>query len=325
MKRIGNLYEKIISIENLKLADEHARKGKLKTYGVNKHDKNREENIISLHKMLKNKSYKTSKYKTFKIYEPKEREIFQLPYFPDRIVHHAIMNILEPIWRSVFTANTYSCIKGRGIHATMIDVKEALKDVDNTTYCLKIDIRKYYPSINHEILKEILRRKIKCKDTLNLLYEIIDSAPGVPIGNYLSQYFANIYLAYFDHWIKEELKVKYYFRYADDMVFLHSDKIFLHNLLKKLEDYLELNLKLRLKYNYQLFPIDKRGLDFIGFVFFHTHTKIRKGIKINFIRRVNKIKDWRLSLIEFRKQLCGWLGWVKYSNSRNLIKKYIKV
>ena len=323
MKRISNLYEKIISIENLQLADKNARKGKLKTYGVKKHDKNKENNILLLHEILKDKSYKTSKYKTFKIFEPKEREIFQLPYFPDRIVHHAIMNILEPIWRSIFTSDTYSCIKGRGIHATMNSTKKSLKDVENTTYCLKIDIRKYYPSINHEILKKLLRKKIKCKDTLNLLYEIIDSAPGVPIGNYLSQYFANIYLAYFDHFIKEILGVKYYFRYADDMVFLHSDKVFLHKLLIKVKDYLELNLKLKLKYNYQIFPTDKRGIDFVGFVFFHTHTKIRKGIKINFIKRINKIKNLNLSLAEYKKQICGWFGWVKYTNSKHFINKYI--
>ena len=108
MKRIGNLYEKIISLDNLRLADEKARRGKLRSYGVLLHDKNREANILALHETLKNRTFKNSEYSTFTIYEPKERIIFRLPYYPDRILHHAIMNILEPIWVSVFTKDTYS-------------------------------------------------------------------------------------------------------------------------------------------------------------------------------------------------------------------------
>lgn len=114
MKRIGNLYEKVCSIENLQLADEKARKGKLRTYGVIEHDKNREDNLLKLRETLLNGTFHTSKYDVFTIYEPKEREIYRLPYFPDRILHHAIMNVLEPIWVSTFTADTYSCIKNRG-------------------------------------------------------------------------------------------------------------------------------------------------------------------------------------------------------------------
>lgn len=176
MKRLGNLYEKIISLENLRLADEKARRGKANTYGVRFHDRNREANIIALHEMLRTKSFRNSEYETFTIFEPKEREIFRLPYYPDRILHHAIMNVLEPIWVSIFTTDTYSCIKKRGIHGAMRKVKQAMKDRENTRYCLKIDIRKFYPSIDHDVLKSIVRKKIKCKDTLWLLDEIIDSA-----------------------------------------------------------------------------------------------------------------------------------------------------
>lgn len=114
MKRIGNLYNKIISIENLELADLKAQKGKSRQYGVKVHNSNKQDNILKLHELLKNNKYKTSNYSTFKIFEPKERDIFRLPYYPDRIVHHAIMNVLEPIFVSSFTADTYSCIKGRG-------------------------------------------------------------------------------------------------------------------------------------------------------------------------------------------------------------------
>ena len=135
------------------------------------------------------------------------------------------MNILEPIWINIFTKDTYSCIKNRGIHKLVNNLKKVLKsDPEGTKYCLKLDIKKFYPSINHDILKEIIRYKIKDEELLQVLDEIIDSAEGVPIGNYLSQFFANLYLAYFDHWIKEVLKVKYYFRYCDDITILGSNK-----------------------------------------------------------------------------------------------------
>jgi retron-type reverse transcriptase len=238
MKRINHLYPKIYSIENLELADAIARKGKSRQPGVISHDKHSGDNIRALHLMLKDKTYRTSQYTTFTIFEPKERLIFRLPYFPDRITHHAVMNILEPVFVSVFTADTYSCIKGRGIHAAAKAVKRALSDVENTRYCLKMDVRKFYPNIDHDTLKGLLRRKIKDADLLWLIDEIIDSTDGLPIGNYLSQYLANFYLAYFDHWLKEVKRVKYYFRYADDMVILAADKPYLHGLLSDIREYL---------------------------------------------------------------------------------------
>lgn len=330
MKRINNLYKKIISIDNLRLADKKARRGKFNNYGVKMFDKNKKENLIKLHESLKNKAFRTSEYSIFTVHDPKEREIYRLPYYPDRIVHHAIMNILEPIWVSVFTSDTYSCIKGRGINGAMNGVKKVLRDIENTTYCLKIDIKKFYPSINHNVLKQIIRRKIKCKDTLWLLDEIIDSTDGVPIGNYLSQYFANLTLAYFDHWIKEVKKVKYYFRYADDMVFLSNNKNKLRSLLLDIKEYLK-TLKLELKGNEQIFPISEnrydkngRGLDFIGFVFYHKQTSIRKRIKKKFCRKASLLKNRYVSPNDYKRYLCGWKGWTKYSNSRNLIRKIIK-
>lgn len=270
MKRINNLYEQICSVENIIKADNVARRGKRKQRGVVEHDKNLESNINLLHELLKNKTYKTSEYTTFTIFEPKERLIFKLPYFPDRITHHAIMNILEPIFLSTFTKDTYSCIKGRCIHAAANAVKRALGDEENTKYCLKLDIKKFYPSVDNNILKQLLRRKFKDNDLLWLLDEIINSTNGLPIGNYLSQYLANFYLTYFDHWIKENLKVKYYFRYADDIVILHSDKQHLHCCLSEIKKYLDVNLKLQVKENHQIFPVEKRGIDFVGYVFYHS-------------------------------------------------------
>lgn len=328
MKRIGNIFERIISLENLRLADEKARKGKLRSYGVKLHDKKREANLIALHESLKNGTFKTSKYHIFTIYEPKERFIYRLPYYPDRILHHAIMNVLEPIWVSVFNKNTYSCIKNRGIHSCARDVRWALKqDKDGTRYCLKIDVRKFYPSIDHDVLKQVVRRKIKDKRLLALLDEIIVSVPsGVPIGNYLSQYFANLFLAYFDHWLKEEKRVKYYWRYADDIVILASNKDDLHKLLHEIRAYLRDNLKLRVKRNYQVFPVESRGIDFLGYVFYHSHTLFRKSIKQKLCRRVAKLNKRKIAPTkeQYKQQICSWWGWCKYCNSINLFNKLSK-
>lgn len=315
MKRVNNLYPLICDIDNLKLADQIARKGKAKQPGVRAHDKNREENILKLHQMLLSKTYRTSAYTTFTVHEPKEREIFRLPYFPDRIVHHAIMNILEPIFMACFTADTYSCIKGRGIHAAELAVKRSLRDEHGTQYCLKLDIRKFYPSVDHDILKALLRRKIKDADLLQLLDEIIDSAPGLPIGNYLSQYMANFYLTYFDHWIKEVKAVKHYFRYADDIVILGLDKTMLHQLLGDIRTYLQDQLKLDVKHNYQVFPVAARGIDFIGYVFYHTHTRLRKSIKKNFARIMARRPN--------RESIAAYNGWASHCNSRHLLKKLL--
>jgi retron-type reverse transcriptase len=313
------------------LADVKAREKKQHSYGVKIHDKNREENILRLHEQLKNHTFVNSPYTTFTIHEPKERIIYRLPYYPDRILHHAVMNVLEPIWVSIFTRDTYSCIKKRGIHGAMRGVKRAMKDAEETRYCLKIDIRKFYPSIDHEVLKQIVRRKIKCKETLQLIDLIIDSADGVPIGNYLSQYFANLTLAYFDHYIKETKHVKHYFRYADDMVFFSPNKEDLHTLLVDIKAYLS-RLKLTLKGNEQIFPIAEnrsdqhgRGLDFLGFVFYHKQTLIRKRIKQNFCRKaaqLNKRKE--ISDEAYKQALCSWFGWAKYSNSKHLLQTTLK-
>lgn len=315
MKRLSNLYEKICSIENLNLADTKARKGKGFQYGVKVHDRNREENIYHLRQMLLNKTYTTSEYKTFKVYEPKEREVFCLPYFPDRITHHAIMNILEPIFISAFTKDTYSCIKGKGIHAAANAVRNDLQDVPGTRYCLKLDIKKFYPNIDHVVLKQLLRKKIKDPDLLWLLDGIIDSAPGVPIGNYLSQYFANFYLTYFDHWIKEIIKVRYYFRYADDLVFLASEKLYLHKLLGCIREYLSERLRLTIKGNYQIFPVAARGIDFVGYKFYHTHTLLRKGIKKRFARMLVSRKN--------DASIASYFGWIKHCNGNHLLKKLL--
>lgn len=327
MKRIGNIFDKICSIENLRLADEKARKGKLRSYGVRRHDRSRDLNISHLHQQLMSGTFVTSKYDIFtlKCDNGKEREIYRLPYYPDRIVHHAIMNVLEPIWVSTFTSDTYSCIQGRGIHSAVKKLKRILcTNKADTKYCLKIDVRKFYPNIDHDILKAIIRRKIKDRRLLQLLDSIIDSAPGIPIGNYLSQYFANLYLTYFDHWLKEVLMVKYYFRYADDIVILSSSKEQLRAYLRAIQDYLHTHLHLEVKGNYQIFPVDSRGIDFLGYVFFHTHTLLRKSIKQRFCKKVAVLNKSDIPEDRYKQKVCSWWGWAKYCNSINLINQLFK-
>jgi len=323
VKRISNLYQRICDPDNVRLAYDRARKGKSGQYGVQHFEKDLEANLEQIRRELADGSYVTSEYSVFTIKDPKERIIHRLP-FRDRVIHHAVMNILEDIWTSIFVSQTYSCIKGRGIHAVVRDLRSDLRDVEGTAYCLKLDIRKFYPSIDHEILKEIIRRKIKDQRLLRLLDGIIDSAPGLPIGNYLSQFFANLYLAYFDHWIKEEKGVRYYYRYADDIVILSADKASLWALFAEINTYITGRLNLQIKGNYQVFPVDTRGIDFVGYVFRHTHVLMRKSIKVRMCRKAAKLNKRNITAKQYRQSMAPWLGWAKHCNSKNLLNTIIR-
>lgn len=339
MKRYSNLYAKVVSIDNLMLADSNARRGKQNTHGVRAHDKHREDNIMALHRALKDKTFRTSAYDIFKIYEPKEREIYRLPYYPDRIVHHAAMNILEPIWMKVFTHNTYSCVKGRGIEGCARHIDSILRRHRHTPrlYCLKIDIKKYYPSIDNTILKAIVRKKIKDQELLWLLDEIIDSAKGLPIGNYLSQYLANLYLAYFMHYVNERLHADVgkpspfdAAEYADDIVIFAESKVYLHRAFRLIYRYLSDELNLEIKGNYQVFPIavnrfDRHGraLDYVGYKFYRRQKLIRTSIKRNYCRTAGRLNKRKLTPLQYKIGIAPWLGWAKHSNSRHLLKKTI--
>ena len=321
MKKWKNLFDKIVDIDNILLAHSKARKNKTSRKEVQTVDSNPRYYCEQIRQMLINGTYKTSEYTTFIIHEPKERLIFKLPYYPDRIIHHAIMNIMEPLWVNQMIPQTYSCIKNRGIHKALKDIKRDLKDVEGTKYCLKLDIRKFYPSIDHDKLKEIIRIKLVDRRLLQLLDEIIDSSDGVPIGNYLSQFFANLYLSYFDHWIKEQCGIKYYYRYADDIVMLHKDKNYLHTLYNNIYLYIN-NLKLQIKPNHQVFPVDSRGIDFVGYISYHTHIRIRKNIKKNFLKRNKLYIKWNVSYIYYRRKVGSYLGWFKHGNCFNLMNKH---
>jgi RNA-directed DNA polymerase len=317
MKRNNNLFEQICSIENIEKAFKNAKKGKSHYGEVKKINKNTSQYFNELHQILISGNFKNSKYQVItKKTGGKIRDLYKLPFYPDRIAHHCIVQILAPIWTSLFIRDTYATIPNRGVHDGVKRVKKALKnDPKNTQYCLKIDVRKYYPNVNHEILKNILERKIKCDKTIDLLSLIIDSAPGIPIGNYISQWFGNVYLAYFDHYVKEQLLVNYYFRYADDMVFLSDKKEFLHNILQDVSRYLSEQLKLEVKPDYQIFPVAARGIDFLGYRFFHNYTLVRKSIVQTFKNKTGNHKSTP------QNQPSYW-GWFKHANTFNLQKKY---
>lgn len=308
MKRVGNLYEKIYSIENLELAYKNAVKGK------KYNSKNRVKIILSIQKDLINQEYKVSKYSVFTIFDKKERIIYSLP-LRDKIIQHAILQIISPIFIRCFISQTYSCIPKRGVHKALKAVKLGLKD-KNLKYCLKIDIKKYYPSINISILKYFLRRKFKDRKLLSLLDSIIDShIQGIPIGSYISQIFGNFYLTYFDHWVKETLKIKYYYKYMDDIIILHNSKDYLHYIKDEIESYLYNVLDLKFS-KWQIFPINSRGVNFVGYVIYPTHIKIRKTIKQNFKQMLQKYPN--------KNSISSYKGWILHSNGINLWQKYIK-
>lgn len=296
------------------MALENAKKGKRHYAEVKKIESNPDKYVHDLQQMLLNKTFKTSNYETLqKVSGGKIREIHKLPFYPDRIVHHCIVQVAQDIWIKSLIRDTYSTIPGRGIHDGVRRVKSAMKDVDNTKYCLKIDINKYYPSVDHNVLKKIVRMKIKDADFLYVLDDIIDSAPGIPIGNYVSQWFGNLYLSYFDHYCKEILRCKYYYRYCDDVVILDSNKEILRDKLVKITAYLDQQLNLKVKSNHQIFPVDSRGIDFLGYRFFHGFTLVRKRI-VKMMKR--KLKN--------PKSIPSYWGWLKHADAYRLTIKYIR-
>lgn len=333
MVRFGNIYEKIYDMSNLKEAHRNARKDKLFYAEVVMVDSDPDFYLGEIQKMLMNRTYQVSPddYSVSIINDKgKSRELWKLPYFPHRIIQWAIMLQIEPIFNSVFTDFTCASLPNRGIKKAQALTVEQLKDKPGTEYCLKIDVYHFYPSINHRILKRLLRKKFKDPDLLALLDMIIDSHPpkGIPIGSYLSQYLANFYLAYFDHWLKEVLHLKNVVRYMDDMTIYHHSKAFLHWVVRKMMEYLDKFLDLTLKGNWQIFPTDTRGVDFVGYRFFHGFTLLRKKTCKRFKKAMVAIREkWEKgNRINYREwcQINSYKGWLKWCDSFRLAEKYIK-
>jgi hypothetical protein len=314
-------------MDNIILAHENARRGKKHYSEVKKVDSAPGLYLGHVQKLLRSGCFKTAAYTSMtKRCSGKIREILKLPYFPDRIVHHCIVQVLHDIWFKTFIRDTYACIPGRGIHDGVRRVQAALRDKGGTPYCLKMDVKQFYPSVDHEILKVIVRQKLKDYHVLNIIDGIIDSVDaGIPIGNYLSQHLGNLYLSGYDHWMKEHHRCKYYFRYCDDIVILGHSKPWLHQMCADTEKYLREELDLTLKANYQVFPVDVRGLDFIGYRFFRTYTLLRKSTAKNFKRRMRFIKkNWRrMPPVSVISSIMSYQGWTKYANCLHLNNCYI--
>jgi retron-type reverse transcriptase len=319
MRRHGNLFQEIIKKENIYWAYRKARKGKRWQRKVQAFEKGLDNNIENIRQSLINKTFHTSEYRMKMIHEPKEREIFILPFAPDRIVQHALMNVIEPIWDSMMIHNNYACRVGKGIHAGS---KKTMGYVRKNNYCLKCDISKFYPSVAHDILYKILQRKIKCADTLWLIKNIIYSYPGgknVPIGNYTSQWFGNMYLNELDTYVKHELKCEDYIRYCDDFCLFHSDKKVLNAMAKSIELFLFNRLKLKMS-KCDLFPVS-HGVDFLGYRHFRKYILLRKSTAKRVQKRLAKLpcmlEKGKISGEQFRSSIASTHGWLKWANTHN--------
>lgn len=323
MKRHGNLWDRVIDMDNLRAAYVLARKGKGRKEGVRRFARNAEKNLAIIRDMLITKTFRTAGYSTKTIYEPKKRTIYILPFYPDRIVQHAVMNVLEPIWDKMFIAESYACRKGKGMHKGSTKTMQYIR---RNRYCLKCDISKFYPSINHAILKEIIRRKIKDKNVLWLLDDIIDSFPGetnTPIGNFTSQWFGNMYMNELDKYVKQELGIKCYLRYCDDFLFFGNDKAELGVVADKITAFCRDKLKLKLS-KCDLFPVS-RGVDFLGYRHFPKYILLRKSTAKRAKRRIANILKrahaGKITLGQFRSTVASYLGWMRWAKTYNLRTK----
>ena len=320
MKRHGKLFEQITDLENIRKAFYDAKRGKKKKNVIRRCEDNLDAVCTEIRERLINKTFTTSPYRTMYIHVPKTRQIFDLPFYPDRIIHRALMRVLEPIWSGLFIADSYACLPGRGIHSGS---RRTMGFVRKFKYCLKMDVRKFYPSVDHDVLFAIVQKKIKCPDTLRLLKNIIYSVPdgkNVPIGNYTSQWMGNLYLNELDQFLKHEHHVKAYIRYCDDFLIFHDDKKYLGRIAKIIEDFLASKLKLSMS-KCDLFPVS-RGVDFLGYRHFPDHILLRKSTATRMKRRLRVLPallaKCRITAEQYRSTLASITGWLKWSNSRNL-------
>ncbi len=337
-KTYNHLFELVYDFEALHAAYRRARAGKRDRLEVQKFEQDLEGNLIQLQNELIWNSYKTGEYRTFSVYEPKEREVAALP-FRDRVVQHALVAVIEPIWERRFIADSYACRPSRGTHRGADRAQGMLRQVKREhgrVYVLKADISKYFASIDHAVLRMLLRRRIACRRTLGLLDQIIESANalnpksgvGLPIGNLTSQLFANIYLHELDEFVKHGLREKNYVRYMDDFIVVHHDKENLQHVRLLIEEFLQDKLKLKTNHKTQVFPvgtISGRALDFLGYRIWPTHRKLRRA-SIGRIRRTMKrlsrlYAEGRINLDRIGMSISSWLAHASHANARGLIEK----
>lgn len=320
VKKYKNLWQPFIADSNIEWAYRKAKKGKSKYNAVRYIEDHKEECLKEIKQLLIEEKFHTGEYKEKTIREPKERIIYVLPFFPDRIVQHALINILEPIFVKMFIKDSYACIENRGIHTGSLRTMEFVR---KNKFCLKMDIRKFYPSINHSVLLEIIHRKIGDRKILRLIDDIVNSIPGetnVPIGNLTSQWFGNLYMNELDTFVKHHLKIKCYLRYCDDFCLFSNDKAELNRAKYEIIKFLDEKLKLKLS-KCDLFRTSQ-GVDFLGYRHFKDYILIRKSTVKRVKKRLAKVKKYylegKMPHEKFRSVVASTHGWFKWANSHNL-------
>lgn len=344
MKRQNNLFEKIISFENILKSSKKARRGKRYKASTALFEYNLECNLLKIIEVLSNKTYVPGAYYDFHIYDPKKRIISAAPYF-DRVIHHALVNIIEPVIGKSFIYDTYACIKGRGTHKAVQRYKEFQR---KNKYVLKCDIRKYFENVDQEILLNKVKKKIKCKNTLWLVKQIIDSRQsnigieyfdgddlftplyrkkGIPMGNLTSQFFANLYLNDFDHFIKEELAARFYIRYCDDFVIFGNSRVWLNRIKLEIKKRL-ITLRLHLHENKSRVFRTTDGVDFLGYRIYPNHTRVRKSIVKKYRRKLRNMaeeyKNGNIRIPEINNSIQSWIGHVKHADCYQLRKEIFR-
>jgi len=324
MRRHGGLWHLITDIENIRLAFHKAALHKTNYKHIQKTRENLEERLENIRLALVNKTFTTSPYKEKIIYEPKQRVIYKLPFYMDRIVQWALMIHLMPIWDKMFIHDSYACREKKGIHSGSLRTMEFVR---RNKYVLKCDISKFYPSVDHDILMEIIKKKIKCPDTLWLIEDIVRSYPGgknVPIGNYTSQWFGNLYLNEVDQLVKNDFQKKYghidYLRYCDDFCLFNNDKKKLNECRELLTDFIGEKLKLKFS-KCDIFPVT-RGVDFLGYRHFDNYILLRKSTVKRVRKRLSALpylyEHKKISSEQYRSSVASTWGWLKHANSHNL-------
>lgn len=318
-------YLNLISIENLFQAWNEFKKGKRKRLDVQLFERNLEDNLFNLHLELKNKSYKHGGYESFYINDPKRRHIHKAQV-KDRIVHHLLYKYLYELFDKAFVYDSYSCRIDKGTHRGVKRLENfariVSKNYTRPCWALKLDIRKFFASVDHKILLQLLEERIKNKDILCLLSEIIKSFnyeddKGIPLGNLTSQVFANIYMNELDQFVKHKSKVKSYVRYADDFIILSDSKGYLKNLVNPISEFLKINLNLELHPKKIIFRKLNWGIDFLGYIILPYYILPRTKTKKRMLKKLTeKINDQN-----FNQSLQSYLGYLSHSNSYKLTQE----
>ncbi len=315
------IYSQITDFSNLLQSYKKAKENKTSRPYVIEYNWKLESSLIALQKELVEKTYKPGHYKTFIVHDPKERQIFAAP-FKDRIVHHALCNIIEPIFEKTFIFDSYACRKGKGTHKAVKRLQKFIRAFKNKPfYIFKGDVRHYFNSIDREILFNLIKKKISDQTALHLIEQIIYSTPGtvgVPIGNLTSQLFANIYLNELDQFVKRQLQGHFYCRYVDDFVLLKSTKEELTGNKLAIRDFLYNRLKLQLHPQKQTITPNKIGIDFVGYHIFSDHILVRQSNIKLFLRR---FKSGKMP----EEAIFSCLGHFKIADSCGLYRKISKI